>query len=346
VDVLTGDQLRAVRLVFLLAACATLTVLTVQVASADGGPHGGYTGTTDACAGCHRTHQGAAPKLLVAANTNLCLTCHGPTGTGSNVDVSDGIYRGTTAGSQNAALNSGGFTFAKQDTSLSGKPVSAAVTSMHQVQGMPGYSPTAMAWGAGAISTTATAGQPFDLYCTSCHDPHGSKNYRLLRTTVNGKPVSVTQTDETTKDYTTPHYYKPTAGSGQWEIASLCGACHTRYVATASGSGETSSTDILFAYRHRIEAPSGSTLNGLTYTFPTALALPVSTASGGAPTTSPDNRSMVCLTCHYAHGTTASMGKNSGAVAWPGGASGPTGNGRSSLLRLDNRGVCENCHAK
>ena len=335
------------RAVFVLAACAALTVLSLQVASADGGPHGGYTGTTDACAGCHRTHTAPGPKLLVSSNTALCLTCHGATATGSSVDVESGICRGTTAHSvQNHGLNSGGFTRAMQDTSLSGTPAAASVTSVHRVQGMPGYSSTAQAWGAGAVNTTSTPGQPFDLYCTSCHDPHGARNYRLLRTTVNGKPVSVTQTDETSKDYTAPHYYKPTAGSGQWEIANLCGACHTRYVATASASGETSSTDAIFAYRHRIEAPCGATLNGLSYTFPTTLALPVSTTAGGAPTTSPDNRSMVCLTCHFAHGTTATMGKNSGAVAWPGGATAPNGNGRSSLLRLDNRGVCENCHSK
>jgi len=38
------------------------------------------------------------------------------------------------------------------------------------------------------------------------------------------------------------------------------------------------------------------------------------------------------------------MGTNSGAVAWPDNSTTPSGNARSSLLRLDNRGVCVQCH--
>jgi hypothetical protein len=53
-----------------------------------------------------------------------------------------------------------------------------------------------------------------------------------------------------------------------------------------------------------------------------------------------------CLSCHVAHGSSATMGTNSGAVPWPGGGTTPAGNARSSLLRVDNRGVCQSCHNK
>jgi predicted CXXCH cytochrome family protein len=319
---------------------------TSSAALASGNPHGGYTPTSDACAGCHRAHNASAPRLLTSANTALCLTCHGAAATGAETNVTDGVYEGTAQGSPNGGLLGGGFTNVKQDTALSGNTISGPVTSTHSVQGTGGYSPAAIMWGAGAISSSTSAGTPLDLYCTSCHDPHGSTNYRSLRTTVNGMAVTVTDSDAAAKSYTAPTYFKPGTGSGQWEISSFCAACHTRYMTSASGSGSAASGDAIFAYRHRGDAPSGSQTNGMAYTFPNNLALPVSSTSGGAPSAAPDNRSMVCLTCHVAHGTRASMGTQSGAVAWPGGGTGPSGDARSSLLRLDNRGVCQNCHPK
>lgn len=46
----------------------------------------------------------------------------------------------------------------------------------------------------------------FVLSCTDCHEPHGSSNEYLIRTTVNGTDVSITE-------------------SGQW--SDFCSACHT-----------------------------------------------------------------------------------------------------------------------
>lgn len=329
--------------VALILLVAVAAVAWAQPALADGGPHGSYTATTDSCAGCHRTHTASNPSLLSDSNTALCLTCHGSGATGADTNVMDGTYGGTTMGAQNGGLNSGGFANSKQDTGMTGTAISGPSTSLHRVQGMPGYSGTATMWGAGPSGSSGTS---FDLYCTSCHDPHGSPNYRMLKTNVNGIAVTVSPTDEGSKSYTTPKYYKPTTGSGQWEISTFCAACHTRYMATGSDSGDTATSDPVFKFEHRIDAPSGAGVGGTTYSFPANLALPVSTVNGGPPTTSPDNRSMTCLTCHYSHGSKAVMGTNSGGVPWPGSTSAQNSNARSSLLRLDNRGVCQNCHPR
>lgn len=324
-----------------LVGLAVLVVALISVAQAATGPHGGYTATTDACAGCHRTHSAAAPKLLVNTNTALCLTCHGSGATGAETNVIDGIYEGTVEGTQNAGLNGGGFTYAIQDTSLSGTPTSGIVSSTHSVQGTEWYTTTATMWGSGALNSGT--GVSFDLYCSSCHDPHGSTNYRMVKATINGVTATLTQTDELNKSYTSVKYY---AGSSVWTVSDFCGACHARYDASTSASGQVSSSDSVFAFRHRTDAPSGAVVNSVAYTFTAALSLPVSTSDGNAPTVSPDNRVMVCLTCHFAHGSKATMAASSGAVPWPGGALAPNGNQRSALLRLDNRGVCENCHDK
>ena len=46
---------------------------------------------------------------------------------------------------------------------------------------------------------------------------------------------------------------------------------------------------------------------------------------------------LTCLTCHFAHGSSAA------ATGW---ASGVAPTNGSALLFLDNRGVCQNCHDK
>lgn len=79
-------------------AAVLLIAWPAETASADGGPHGGYTATggsagglPDQCAACHRVHQGkSVGKLLKASSPYaLCLTCHN--GAGSELDVWDGV---------------------------------------------------------------------------------------------------------------------------------------------------------------------------------------------------------------------------------------------------------------
>jgi predicted CXXCH cytochrome family protein len=300
-----------------------LVLLSYGLALADGGPHGGFTAATDACAGCHRAHTAQAAKLLMSTSTALCQTCHGSTGTGADTNVIDGVYALTEVppeGVNGRSLKGGGLTNALMDTNDNGAAdgASRATTSAHTFDGSNGT-----AWGNGAIGSGA--GGTIALSCGNCHNPHGkagtggTATYRILRPKPTGSnaSVDVNVTDEATKNYTiasaaADYWNEPYAG--ETELATWCSQCHTRYLASA-GSEEASSGDPIFMYRHRSNNVDAD----------------------------PAKR-VSCTDCHVAHGTAAVMGPNSGAVAWPNGAAAPSGNARSSLLRLDNRGTCYKCH--
>jgi predicted CXXCH cytochrome family protein len=306
---------------YLLAALFVLVLLILScgLALADNGPHGGFSAATDACAGCHRTHTAQQADLLVSSSTALCDSCHGSSGTGADTNVTDGVYvnRDTTAespaeGVANRGLKGGGFTNALMDTNDDGAPngASRATTSAHTFDGSSGT-----VWGNGSSGT----GGAIALSCGSCHNPHGkaaggTATYRVLRPvpTGSGAGAGVTVADEGTKNYTiasanADYWNEPYAVESA--LTNWCSQCHTRYLAGA-GSGSTSSGDSIFKFRHTTNSTDTS-----------------------------------CTDCHVAHGTAATMATNSGAVPWPGGATTPNGNARSSLLRLDNRGTCYKCHA-
>lgn len=81
------------KLLFALALGIVLVLAIASVASADNGPHGGFNGSTDACASCHRIHSAVSndEMLLVASNIyTLCTNCHD--GTGAATNVVDGFY--------------------------------------------------------------------------------------------------------------------------------------------------------------------------------------------------------------------------------------------------------------
>lgn len=175
---------------------AALALLLVPVAAfANFGIHGGYVADTDACAGCHRAHTatsmiswyggGTTPKgnaLLVGPPTDqlyiFCYVCHSEGAPGASTDVESGTFDASVPGqvteSQiNGSLNGGGFS-----TYHGGNPV----TSVHAYDGS-----SWVAWGEGDGSDGLTTQIKMD--CGSCHDPHGSSNYRILRDYVNGHDV-------------------------------------------------------------------------------------------------------------------------------------------------------------
>jgi predicted CXXCH cytochrome family protein len=295
---------------------------TYHLALADNGPHGGFTTpTTDSCSGCHRAHTGAEEKLLMTSTATLCESCHGPAGSGADTDVWDGIYLSRDATNENPSegvvnrgLKGGGFVNSVMDTAFAGSAASAASTSAHTFDGQP-----AIIWGNG--NSGAGAGTSTVLDCGSCHNPHGnagpngSATYRILRPAPEGSGAGagVTVSDPSAKSYTiddaSGNYWGQNYGTVENTMSQWCAQCHTRYLA-GSDSESTSSNDPIFNFRHRSNGDSGVT----------------------------------CTDCHVAHGTSATMGPNSGAVAWPDDSTSPSGDGRSSLLRLDNRGVCVQCH--
>jgi predicted CXXCH cytochrome family protein len=198
----------------LLAGAPALLALWLYLAAipalADGGPHVMASGsgagalTSDACAGCHRAHTAQGERLL-DTDVALCLTCHGAQSAGATTDVMTGVQYVSGAehdvpngdGQQLGALRNGGFVQARI---ASGSPSrwlttntlseashqratvrvgpAADVTSAHlPVPGSAINSP-GIAWGNGANGSGP--GPTVDLGCTSCHNPHGNGQYRIL----------------------------------------------------------------------------------------------------------------------------------------------------------------------
>lgn len=299
-----------------------LALVVVATSSADNGPHGGFNSpTTDSCAGCHRAHTATETSLLMTSTADLCESCHGTTGTGADTNVWDGVYTGLDSESENPSegqvnhgLKSGGFSNAIMDTNLSGSATSAGTTSAHSVDGNP-----VTLWGNGSIGSGS--GPTITMDCGNCHNPHGnggsggSATYRILRPMPSGSsagsPVEIS--DPSTKNYTIDD-----ANGSYWDqnypgikntLSEWCAQCHRRHLAPV-GSEETDSGDPIFRFRHRSNGSSD----------------------------------VNCIDCHVAHGTSATMDANSGSVPWPNGTTEANGNARSSLLRLDNRGICVQCH--
>jgi predicted CXXCH cytochrome family protein len=212
------------RWTLLLAGAALWLFLAAIPALADGGPHvaannsGSSTLTADGCAGCHRAHTAQGPMLLRADGNELCLACHGATGTGATTDVESGVqYTAANDGTpaNNAvlgALRGGGFVDARIDAA---NPIRVAYTSTHGVSqsakvpvlaagqpvtsahialvGATGVSATHKAWGNGALGT-AGSGPTVDLECATCHNPHGNGMYRILNPVPNPTPDPTTGT--------------------------------------------------------------------------------------------------------------------------------------------------------
>lgn len=428
-----------------------LSLALVGIASANAGPHGGYSNTTDGCAGCHRAHTAIGGPLLVKTSIYaLCTTCHGSSGSGANTDVLDGLFieRGGYAGkgTSGAMLNGGGFLYL--GGTVPADPTDAVApatetTSAHNVDGMParGYvagagddGQTAPAWGGGTAVGLAwdgawPAGSNVKLECTSCHNPHGSTNYRILNDYTYSKSyaggtyaswygsrpyygatewqleaganqfqdfqVLSTPSDTGTSRYTNWATFggatsKAIGGNYTVGMNTFCASCHQRYNTATDSPHDTPNKFVPVApytvasypefgtdaygydagdgngsvarYRHRVGySYGGYNMTLMPVRFAVTDNATVDRSTGAATfnyTGATDSNYVTCLTCHFAHGTTAAQSgyavKSLGAGGvWQdnpsqvgGVAKGVAPANDSALLFYDNRGVCQNCHKK
>ncbi len=392
-------------------AVAFVVALTPGVAMANFSVHGGYTMDTDACAGCHRAHTAASSitwlktdlttgsALLNSTASEIyefCYTCHDAVSLGADTNVETGIYEGTDYGTQFADLNGGGFD-------------SGIFTAQHMYTGSSWF-----AYGGGITpdllgNLSDNSAPQIVMSCSSCHDVHGSSNYRLLKDVVAGRTVGgynsaapyteqdpqplpwvisaepgyptmgwllhepgASQVSTYTPDYTTPMYAKapgndPEKGMGGW-----CAACHVNYMQFTGAvyttgvdpfddwgshvASETLGYDSLdgwgaaVRHRHPVNVPLTNYLGARSLII-TTNPLPLAHDDTADAATQDDTDWIDCLTCHVAHGSSAVMTgyadvadstdpqPDSGTGGIP-----PTGD--NALLRLNNRGVCENCHNK
>jgi cytochrome c551/c552 len=337
------------------------------------GPHGKYTSNTNACGRCHQLHAAPSPKLVrfdISKSMNAtnpiyatCTFCHTFNGQ-STYDVKNGQIWDTYDGKR-YATNGGGF---ERMLVVEGDPENATlvkVTSKHRVDTQAINNNGTYSF----IKFNAPGGYGGDsnghveLTCTKCHQPHGTRNGRQLVESVNTKDQNGNEITRNTYDGS----IKSGAGNGSViikvenpfsdektkysvEIVDFCGACHYDY---AMGDGGKSGIYDQ-KYRHKMAMPANMGYNnkdtndrslnlGLNSTNMKKLILP--TASVGAGGT---DRKLICTTCHFAHGTfTTTEGvkqydemrlNNTTKLNTVGGWE------TSKNLRLDNRGVCQNCH--
>ncbi len=390
----------------LIAAAMIAVVVAPGVALANMGPHGGYISDTEACAGCHRAHtapssitwvdgNNATQSALLLSDSSqvylFCLACHDSTSQGANTNVLDGVYEGTANGTQGADLISGAFGREDRVNDVPGlyDGHNNLVTSTHTMNGQSWG-----AWGGGAFGSTSTVdatgnyptllgtGNKIVMDCGTCHDPHGSSNYRILKDVVNGVAVggysgSGADPDPTpyvvsaevgypvggfrlhtvatgyVPNYTEAQYAKAPGGDTSKGMVGWCVGCHTTYAESTSTYNAGDGFGFVDRHRHRMNVPL-SNFAGPRALAIASLTLPLDNDTSEAGNVHNDASDWIdCLTCHNAHGASTVM-TGFANVADPAndlrpntGLSGgvpPTND--SALLKMDNRGVCETCHNK
>ena len=250
--------------------------------------------------------------------------------------------------------------------------VGVPVTSAHLDLGQPGIDGTATAWGNGALDA---ASPTVSMGCATCHNPHGNGQYRILRpiphpATAPGSPVAFVEAgaDAPVTDLPLP------VGAGaagtrnytvQWgrtlqdvldaAAGPTAGDYWRRYlpwdeVPGWSGVFPVANPNSLKGDRPEFD-PALANLDGWVDEISLWCAACHSrylAGGDGATTDSGDDTYRYrhatvgpeCTQCHVSHGSNAAMGPSSAAVPYPD----ATASDSSRLLKVDNRGTCQQCH--
>jgi predicted CXXCH cytochrome family protein len=291
------------------------------------GSHGGFIGKNGNCSDCHNMHTKATRTLLQEQDeSKLCYNCHrqgGASKFNSWVDytsLNPYMFKGTGGTFGRYSALTGGTSHSMHDINEEASPAPGGITTKHR--------------------------------CGTCHNPHGSKNYRVLRTTVN--------------NYTGLYVYARTDAEGNFVnystgMTRFCSACHEVYKETGDGYGNW--------IRHPVDVSLSN------YSAANAVYKLATTATYLPKIELETRENISCATCHYAHGSAADANlkypggnpvnackschnRNTFDTGQPGSHAGFAGNngscsdchsmhadGNRKLLRSDaETAICVNCH--
>lgn len=293
---------------------AKLTLLTWLLSSAPLA-HAFHEEGAANCNGCHLSHPGgdgtllgpsADDGLLIAESpSDVCLLCHAE---------SLGSVLGSDPLAPPPERGAGNFVFLLEDNLND-----AADGSWQPIPGdAAGHNLVAPGHGLSADPRYAVApGGRFPanrLGCTSCHDPHGNGNFRMLHSSgpvLSGvahfaRPApDALGTDIGSAPESPDHHTAYRSGMSDW-----CGNCHGRYHESGSGSGfehETNDAlDASFQERYLAYAGDADPDGG----HPARAYLPEvpfeDPTNDPAGSSGPGSRSRImCLSCHRAHASSA-----------------------------------------
>jgi hypothetical protein len=273
-----------------------------------------HDGGSSNCATCHVMHASqdgqvvivdGGALLLAASASDLCLTCHGP----------DGVF-GLDPLAPPPEKGAGNFVFLLEDN-INDAPDGLAFPLPGEAAG---HSIVSLDMGTEADTRWSEApGGIFPSYqlgCTSCHDPHGNSNFRMLH--------GVGPVQDGIADFIYPapqavgldvgdpqaieaddHHTAYQAGMSQW-----CANCHGQYhLASPSSQFDHATDEVLGASQIMIYNRYEGTADPFGGIQATAYLKDVPFEQAGAATTSTAGPSagsrIMCLSCHRAHASSA-----------------------------------------
>lgn len=365
------------KLIILFGLCLVFSLLLGSAALAMQAPytHGDFASNSKGCGDCHITHSADVAKLLRSGSygstqTSFCLGCHGSL---SPFNVQYGMVMKQSNENTGAATLAARFPWGAPDPAVanmslaggfeysgnfaigsSAFDVSLDATSVHNVRGIGAISiPNVTTYDYVYGNTIPGGTQSLDFECGSCHDPHAGgayqdnqadKNPRLLKESILGRNnMRVMMEIDQAQNLPT----KYTSGINNW-----CGACHDIFDTSAQGANVGAPEDQVRTGYYKIGGRTkymhlfgidvydtnkhGYATNPFTIEW---LALQNNASS--------QQKEIMCLTCHRAHGSSASWSNTWDRYTsyndYDGSGTTATGQG-SALLRLPERDVCYGCH--
>ncbi len=315
-----------------------------------------HDGGVAACSGCHVMHDSqdgvpvvldgvGAALLLAGSGTDLCLSCH---------ESGPGAVIGPDPLTPPPEMGAGSFVHLLEEN-IDDAPGSTAMLGGHR----SGHSIVAPSWGLGPDLDFAVApGGSYpssSLGCTSCHDPHGSGAYRMLRDAgsvtpdgfvfANAAPAAVGVDLAGGAESSTNHAaYR--SGWSRW-----CANCHGLYHwAFSPDFGHPVDRALGMAIRngYNTYAGAGNPTGGDAATaYIPEVALEGPFTQPDSPEGAQASSRLSCVTCHRAHGSSAPAG-----LRWDGrvllladdGAVSGSHPLPSPYLDPDQRSLCVKCH--